>query len=95
MVTAMSELSWQQWVLIYFVLMALFIKWWASLKPARDAQEFEAGQAYAWIVLERHGDNRETRERLWQEYEQGQTFDPGPFEKGMRQVLDSLAPLEG
>lgn len=90
----MSELTWQQWVLLYLLAMVLFLWWWASQKPVRDLHDYQAGLNYVRLTIERHGDSWATRERLWAEYEKGMTFDPTHFEKGMRCALDSLVPLK-
>lgn len=88
------DLSWWQWLLLYLIAVCLFLHWWASQKPARDAEDLEAGKTYVRLVLERHGDSWATRERLWAEYERGMAFDPTHFERGMREALDSLVPLK-
>lgn len=94
MLDFLRDLSWWQWMLGYLVLLCLFLQWWASQKPARDLHEYQSGFHYVQLSLTRHGDNRETRERLWAEYERGMTFDPTEFERGMRRALDSLVPLQ-
>lgn len=94
MLDFLRDLSWWQWILLYLIVLCLVLHWWASQKPARDAYDYQAGLAYVRMSLERHGDSGETRERLWQEYQSGMTFDPTHFEKGMRAALDSLVPLK-
>lgn len=94
MLEYLDSLTWQQWLVVYIALLLLFLWWWASQKPARDLHEYQAGLAYVQLSLSRHGDNQETRERLWAEYERGMDMDPTAFERGMRRALDSLVPLE-
>lgn len=71
------------------------LQWaWVRFGPVDDATLYEAGQLYVDEFIEENGDSWNTRAKLWQEYEEGMTFDPSAFERGMRERLDSLAPLE-
>lgn len=78
------------WLLIAIVLLAAAIVWAATRKqPTRSGREvaYENGLKYALLEIHLSDDKEETCKRLFEEAQEGQAFDPSPFDEA---ILDAI-----
>ena len=78
------------WLLIAIVLLAVAIVWAATRKqPTRSGREvaYENGLKYALLEIHLSDDKEETCRRLFREAQEGQEFDPSPFDEA---ILDAI-----